>query len=129
MTESVSEEKLAARLEKVVERLDADAPNMTRPGADLIAHYLDLDRLPVEKRWSRKHAHTQGRLCERFAAPVMIRSPARTSRPGTPGRSSTRPQEVDPFCESCRCGGFFSHWRLRFRLARGCRPPAKLSPC
>ena len=43
---------------------------MKRPGADLIAHYLDPDRLPVDERWSRKHAHTQ-RLCERFAAPVI----------------------------------------------------------
>jgi hypothetical protein len=30
---------------------------------------LDPDRLPPDKRWSRKHAHTQQRLCERFAAP------------------------------------------------------------
>jgi hypothetical protein len=44
---------------------------MERPGADLIAHYLDPDRLPVQERWSRKHAHTQRRLCERFAVPVI----------------------------------------------------------
>ena len=44
---------------------------MERPGADLIAHYLDLDRLPVDERWSRKHAHTQRRLCERFAALII----------------------------------------------------------
>jgi integrase len=69
--ESVHEPTLAAKLEKVTERLLADAPNMTRPGADLIAHYLDPDRLPVDERWSRKHAHTQHRLCERFAAPVI----------------------------------------------------------
>ena len=69
--EAASEEKLAARLEKVTERLAADAPDMKRPGADLIAHYLDPDRLPVDERWSRKHAHTQRRLCERFAAPVI----------------------------------------------------------
>jgi hypothetical protein len=69
--EASSEEKLAARLEKVTERLAADAPNMKRPGADLIAWYLDPDRLPVAERWSRKHAHTQRRLCERFAAPVI----------------------------------------------------------
>ena len=69
--EAATEEKLAAKLEKVTERLQADAPNMKRPGADLIAHYLDPDRLPVGERWSRKHAHTQRRLCERFAAPVI----------------------------------------------------------
>jgi len=69
--EAATEEKLAIKLEKVTERLQADAPNMKRPGADLIAHYLDPDRLPVQDRWSRKHAHTQRRLCERFAAPVI----------------------------------------------------------
>jgi hypothetical protein len=70
--EAATEEKLAAKLEKVRARLQADAPNMKRPGADLIAHYLDPDRLPVSARWSRKHAHTQRRLCERFAAPVIV---------------------------------------------------------
>jgi integrase len=69
--EAATEERLAARLEKVTERLRADAPNMRRPGADLIAHYLDPDRLPVRDRWSRKHADTQRRLCQRFAAPVI----------------------------------------------------------
>ena len=69
--ESVKEATLAAKLEKIKERLAADAPNMKRPGADLIAHYLDPDRLPSDRRWSRKHAHTQRRLCERFAAPVI----------------------------------------------------------
>jgi len=69
--ESVSEEKLAAKLDKVKQRLAMGASNMTRPGADLIAWYLNLDRLPVSKRWSRKHADTQRRLCERFAAPVI----------------------------------------------------------
>jgi hypothetical protein len=37
--EAVTEDRLAGRLEKVSERLAADAPNMRRPGADLIAHY------------------------------------------------------------------------------------------
>jgi integrase len=69
--QGATEAKLAANLEKVKERLQADAANMERPGADLIAHYLDPDRRPVEDRWSRKHAHTQRRLCERFAAPVI----------------------------------------------------------
>ena len=54
--EAVTEDKLAGKLEKVTERLRADAPNMRRPGGDLIAHYLGPDRLPVEQRWSRKHA-------------------------------------------------------------------------
>jgi hypothetical protein len=45
--EAISEERLAARLEKVTERL------------------------PAGRRWSRQHAHTQRRLCERFAVPVI----------------------------------------------------------
>jgi hypothetical protein len=69
--EAVSEPRLAAKLEKVLERLAAGAVNMERPGADLIAFYLSPDRLPVGRQWSRKHAHTQARLCERFAAPVI----------------------------------------------------------
>jgi hypothetical protein len=69
--EAVSAERLAAGLERVNERLAADAPNMERTGADLIAHYLDPDRLPADQRWSRTHAHTQRRLWERFAVPVI----------------------------------------------------------
>ena len=45
--------KLTPKLEKVAEKLKADAPNMRRPGADLIAHSLDPDRLPFLDRWSR----------------------------------------------------------------------------
>ena len=69
--EAVTEEKLAARLEKVTERLAADAPNMERPGEDLIAYYLSPRRHPARKQWSAKHADTQRRLCERFVAPVI----------------------------------------------------------
>jgi hypothetical protein len=69
--EGASETRLAQKLEKVTERLAADAPGMERPGADLIAYYLDPDRLPVAKRWSRRHADTQRRLCQRFVSPVI----------------------------------------------------------
>ena len=69
--ESVSEEKLAAKLEEVRQRLFTGAANMIRPGADLIAWYLNPDRLLVADRWSRKHADTQRRLCQRYAAPVI----------------------------------------------------------
>jgi integrase len=69
--QAVSEERLAARLAKVGERLAADAGNMERLGAELIAYFLSPDRLPPERQWSRKHAHTQRRLCERFVAPVI----------------------------------------------------------
>jgi hypothetical protein len=74
--EVVTEEKLAAKLEKVTERLEADAPNLERPGADLIAYYLSPDRHPASKPWSRKHADTQRRLCERFVGPVIGKIPA-----------------------------------------------------
>jgi len=69
--EAATEEKLAAKLEQVRIRLEADAPKMRQPGAALIGHYLDADRLPVQERWSRKHAHTQARLCALYAAPVI----------------------------------------------------------
>ena len=69
--EAVTEDKLAARLARVTERLQADAPGLERPGADLIAWYLSADRHPAGRPWSRKHADTQRRLCERFIAPVI----------------------------------------------------------
>src|SRR5690242_13831324 len=80
--QAMTEAELAAKLAKVTERLRAGAPDMLRPGADLIAHYLDPDRLPGSKRWSRRHADTQRRLCQRFAAPVIA---AVTCQDITPG--------------------------------------------
>jgi integrase len=69
--EAVTEDRLAGKLEKVTERLRAGAPDMRKPGTDLIAWYLNPARLPVEQRWSRKHADTQRRLCDRFATPII----------------------------------------------------------
>ena len=69
--QAATEAKLAARLAKVTERLQADAPDMERPGADLIDWYLSPGRHRVGQPWSRKHADTQRRLCERFVAPVI----------------------------------------------------------
>ena len=69
--EAASEDRLAAKLEKVTERLAADAPNLERPGADLIAFYLSPDRHPAGRAWSAKHADTQRRLCQRFITPVL----------------------------------------------------------
>jgi integrase len=48
-----------------------EAVTLERPGADLLAYYLSPGRLPVQEQWSRKHAHTQRWLCERYAAPVI----------------------------------------------------------
>ena len=45
-----TQEKLAAKLEKVKIRPEADAPNMRKPGAALVAHYLD-PTAPVQARW------------------------------------------------------------------------------
>lgn len=81
--EAANEAKLAPKLEKVVERLQADAPNVRRPGADLIAHYLDPDRLPARDRSSRKRADTQRRLCERFASPFSLSDIYRGNRSTT----------------------------------------------
>jgi len=69
--EAMAEDKLAAKLAKVAERLAAEAPNMERPGVDLIAWYLCLDRHWASRPWSRRHADTQRRLCVRFVAPVI----------------------------------------------------------
>jgi hypothetical protein len=80
--EAATEEKLAAKLEKVKIRLEADVPKMRQPGAALIAHYLGADRLPVQERWSRKHAHTQGRLCALYAAPVIAAIPCQDIKAG-----------------------------------------------
>jgi hypothetical protein len=38
--EAVSEERLASRLEKVTDRLAADAGNMERSGTELIGYFL-----------------------------------------------------------------------------------------
>ena len=73
--EAGTEDKLAAKLAKVTERLQADAPHLERPGADLIGWYLCPDRHPAGRPWSRKHADTQRRLCARFAAPVIAAVP------------------------------------------------------
>ncbi len=69
--QAVTEAGLAAKLERVTERLAADAPGMERPGTDLIAYYLSPGRHPAARPWSRKHADTQRRLCQRYLVPVI----------------------------------------------------------
>jgi hypothetical protein len=56
--QAVSKDRLAAMLEKVTARLAVDAPNMERPGTDLIAYYLYPGRHPAGQAWSRKHTDT-----------------------------------------------------------------------
>jgi hypothetical protein len=69
--EAPPEEKLAAKLEKVKIRLEADGPNMRRPGADLIAWYLN-------------------RTATRSApgGPASTRTPSGGCASGSPSRSS-----------------------------------------
>jgi len=120
--EASSEEKLAARLAKVTERLEADAPNMTRPGADLIAWYLAPDRLPVAHQWSRKHTHTQRRLCERFAAPVIDAVTCQDIKTGhmqeivnaapTPGEGNRVQGMISALVSAGLDGGFLANPRL-----------------
>ena len=91
--ESVQEATLAAKLEKVKKRLAADAPNMKRPGADLIAHYLD----PTGSRRigaGPASTRTPSVGCASGSPPrSSTRLPARTSRPATrSGWSTPRPR-------------------------------------
>ena len=81
--QAASEERLTAALEKVAVRLTVDAPNLQRPGADLITWYLSPGRRPADQAWSRKHADTQRRLCERFLLPVLGELACGTSGPRT----------------------------------------------
>lgn len=46
-------------------------PTCSAPAADLIAWYLSPERHPAGQAWSRKHTHTQQRLCQRFLLPVL----------------------------------------------------------
>jgi hypothetical protein len=79
--EAVTEEKLAAKLAKVTERLEADAPGMERSGSDLIAWYLSPDRFPGDEQWSRKHAHTPAAAVRA----IRGRGHRRHGLPGHPG--------------------------------------------
>ena len=88
--EAASEAKLAARLEKVTERLEADAAEHDAPGADLIAY---LPGPPTGSRSSGSGpASTRipsGGCASGSPRRSSARSSARTSRPGTCSRSST----------------------------------------
>jgi hypothetical protein len=69
--EAATEDRLAGRVEKIVARLAADAPGLEAPGSELIAFYLSADRHRAGQGWSRKHADTQRRLCQKYVAPVI----------------------------------------------------------
>jgi integrase len=121
--EAVTEDKLAAKLAKVTERLQADAPNMERPGADLITYYLSPGRLPVQEQWSRKHAHTQRQLCERFAAPVIGAVTCQDIKTAhmqkivnaapTPGEGRRAERMISALVAVGITGGYLLSWRLK----------------
>jgi hypothetical protein len=83
--ESVSEEKLSAKLGKVREPLALDAANTRRPCADLIAFYLAPNQLPVEHRWSgSRRAHLPGHQDKPHAEDRQRRPDGRRRSPGCP---------------------------------------------
>ena len=106
--EAASEDRLAAKLEKVTERLAADAPNLERPGADLIAWYLSPDRHPAGQAVVAPSTPTPSGGCASGSSPRSSpRSPARTSRPPTCSRRSTpRP----PRAKAPGCAGACPPW-------------------
>jgi integrase len=121
--ESVTEDGLAGRLEQVIERLSADAPNLERPGTDLVAFYLCPDRRPAREQWSRKHAHTQRRLCDRFALPVIGAVACQdirvghmqeiVSAPSTPGEGDRVRGMISALVGAGIAGGYLLSPRLR----------------
>jgi hypothetical protein len=105
---------------------------MERSGADLIARYLDPDRLPAQDRWSRKHADTLRRLCERFAAPVINEVTCQTSHTQqiinaapTAGEGDRVHRMLSALVAAGIEGGYLTsprlamvHWQARDRRAR-----------
>ena len=103
--EAASEDKLTARLEKVAERLAAGAPNLERPGADLIAYYLSPGRLSEHRSHSNSPVPGCADCCSR----------------------SIRGHELSVLCHCLRhlgqrlhhlAQGAAARWRERLRLQR-----------
>ena len=113
---------------------------MRRPGAALIAHFLNPDRLPVGERWSRKHADTQRRLCERFAAPVISTVTCQDIKTGhmqkivnaapTPGEGDRVQRMISALVSAGLEGGYLANPRLgKVHWQAGDRPlpPGRVS--
>ena len=93
------------------------------PGDDLIAFYLSPDRLPADRQWSRKHAHTQARLCERFALPVIGRLACQDITVGdmqqivnaapTPGEGTRARGMISALVSAGTTGGYLASPRLK----------------
>ena len=80
--EAVAVDKLAAKLVKVTERLAAEAPDIERPGADLIAWYLCADRLPAGPPGVAGRPGQMGPQRRRGAARLDDGVPGAPQRPG-----------------------------------------------
>ena len=131
--EAASEEKLAARLAKVAERLEADAANMTLRGADLIAFYLSADRLPVQRQWSRKvrrRGHRRGPLPGHHDQAHA----ADRQRPAHPGEGDRVQGMISALVTAGLEGGYLAserlakvHWQAGDRALPPprCRPPSR----
>jgi integrase len=131
--ESVSEEGLAVKLARVSERLAADAPNMERTGADLIACYLSPGRHPADRPWSRKHADTQRRLCARYLDPVIghlacqdirtVHMQAAVNAAPTAKEGARLARAISALVTAGLAGGYLTSPRLRLvRWQAGDRP-------
>jgi integrase len=120
--QAATEPGLAAKLAKVTERLAAEATSMEKPGAALIAHYQSPDRHQPGKRWSRKHADTQRRLCERFVAPVIATIKCQDIKVAHMQQAVNAAPTADEGARLHRClramvnagisGGYLTSWRL-----------------
>ena len=130
--QSVSEDSLTEKLEKVTARLKNGARHMERSGAALIAWYLDPDRLPAADQWSRKHRHTQERLCARFVMPVIAEVRCEdievrhmqeiVNAASTPGEGARVAGLLSALCTAGRKAGYLTHpylaevhWQARGR--------------
>jgi hypothetical protein len=76
--EAATEDRLAARLDKVAERLATGASNLERPGADLVAFYLSPGRLPVQRQPPRQARAYPAVAVRAVRPPGHRRGPART---------------------------------------------------
>ena len=120
--QAASESALAEKLAKVTERLVVEAANMEQAGAALIAYYLSPDRHRPDKRWSRKHADTQRRLCERFAAPLIAQVTCQDIKVAhmqeavnaapTAGEGERLHRCLRAMVNAGLSGGYLTNWRL-----------------
>jgi integrase len=124
--EAVAEDKLAAKLAKVTERLQADAPNLERPGADLIAWYLCPDRRPPRGKGARLHRCLSAMVTAGIAAGYLTSPRLKEVHWQAAGRAAPGPQvsiagETAQFVDPAQIPADADVARLGRALARGRR--------